>query len=574
MLSVKQQALLDDQALDFLSQELTFQFSERETVLLRCFFSNLNGRVCVMHSLPASIESVLCSMYSRMKNPRGLRGTFLNYVLSVLATELVEGEVDTPPEDFLKSRNIQTLDEFAEYSAQASGVLQTFLHDICRDPEYLMRFANSERAKKFMSRNRDKYGHNSIARMGSMTILFEGVSLLAAKAIELTRVGVGYVELSTRYVDMQAALRYPIAEHLTILGFRGEHTEEYHQQCFRWYKMLLGENLDGKFPAFLRYLYGPLFELEGRTDLELGIGGETFDVLGCLLPSSTLTSLCCHINGEALPQLLKHLLLEDTPETRGLVPLIIQELEKVGAGLFVRHYAMTIGEADNWQSLRLAPSFAELIGTVAQISSLDQTELVKEQLLAQFRFKLGYEDVTNLEELASQMFAQGRAEHDKLPSEFEAISLSVMGTMSFRGWRDLQRQQLATHNRTALTPDLGFYVYDKPAPPELQEAFDKAESLGKAIYNDLRQLPANLLEYVLPIGFQVGFTFGANWREHEFCVWQRTNPNVNHEVRKIFLGISKILIQTMPEWPLFSRVNLNEKFLFARFSPKAGPLKL
>ena len=343
-LTESQLTQLNLHAADFLNTPSSFVFTELEQSFLRPFFTNLNGRVCVMHSLPAAITSVLSAMYSRMKDPRSMRGTFLSFVLSIVATDTIkycEGKWETP-ELFLKEIGITTLDDFKKHSPDTHNAVVRFEKNMLQgNPEYLEHFANAERAKKFMARNRDKYGHNSIARMGTITIIFEGVSILAAKAIEWTRPGTGYVELSTRYVDMKLAERFPISSLLQSIGENGQKVEEYQLRCFKLYSSLLGTKLDGPFPAFLRQQYSPLFTKLGRKDLELGIGGESYDVLGCLLPASTLTSLACTISGEALPQLLKHLLLEDTPEFTGLVALIIQELAKVGGDQFVRHFEPT-----------------------------------------------------------------------------------------------------------------------------------------------------------------------------------------------------------------------------------------
>ena len=51
--------------------------------------------------------------------------------------------------------------------------------------------------------------------------------------------------------------------------------------------------------------------------------------------------------------------------------------------------------------------------------------------------------------------------------------------MSFRGWRDIHRQGFCTHLRTFVTPEMGFYQYDKPAPAELAKVFERIHFVNK-----------------------------------------------------------------------------------------------
>lgn len=78
-------------------------------------------------------------------------------------------------------------------------------------------------------------------------------------------------------------------------------------------------------------------------------------------------------------------------------------------------------------------------------------------------------------------------------------------------------------------------------------------------------------QYALPLGFKVGYTFGCNLRQFEFCSWQRTDWSVNHEVRKEFMVMEREIRRLAHWWPAFSRANLEPAFVFAR---GAKPLAL
>lgn len=560
----------------FVHQPLDVQWTGDEQRAIKPFFSDANSRVYFMHSLPANIGATLLAMFSRMNNPRGLRGVWVgSFLPQFLATQLEEVERDFGGEEarFLKVREITSLDGFLGHSSEARDSFEQFLRCMGVDGDYLARFAESKKARRFLDTWLDKYGHNSIARMGSLWLAFEGISLLAAKSIEWSRPGSGYIELSTRYVDMSAKGCYPIERELEA-GWKVDPAliTDSNARSFRLYGELAGKNFTGPFPAFLRDRFGDLYE-GSLKDLDAGVVGETCDVLGNLLPASALTSVGVCVSGEAFPMLLKHLLLDATPENHALVELILKEAPKVGALQFARHYEPTSWDVAHWQYLSVSKQgFAAL----AQQGTSHAVPLWhgQQQGLEDTLCELLYGEPCDMDEaLAGTRFQAPRGEHDKLPAEFEAVSLAFRGVMSFRGWRDLHRQGFCTHFRTLLTTHLDFYRYDKPAPPALNEAFTEVDDANRHLSRALtdKGVPLILRQYPLALGNQIGFHVSANLREWEFCNWQRSDFSVNHEVRQVFLSIERNLRELFPWWEQVSRADTTPAYVFAR-GGKAIPL--
>lgn len=558
-------------AREFVAGDLPYSFTADEQKALKPFFTNLDERVFFMHSLPSNVLATLASMFSRLKNKRGIRGVFVDSFLpGVLAGTLDSVEQDDV-ESFLKGKRIKNLGDFLDYSSEAWTKFNWFVDNAPKE-EYLRVLADSKKAKKFLGMYLDQYGHNSIARMGTVWLCFEQVSILAAKSVEWTRPGAGYVELSTRFVDREGAGVYPIDKELQVLGLDIAYLLRHSNYLFRLYSELQGENLDGPFPWFLRKKWGELIEQNGGK-VELGVAGETFDVLGNLLPASTLTSVAVAVSGESLPSILKHLILDDTAENHILTELVIREASKLGADQFIRHFQPSKLDISGWEYLdhtlysgyEVVPmserSEAFVFGQFWQYSSS-----AKGLILSSFRNKTGFGDIDSMKKLAERLFNSGRLDHDKLPRDFEIATIPFHGRMSFRSWRDLHRQGLSTHNRTLLTPFMGFYNYDKPAPVELINGFQAAKQSSNNAYLNLDKVPPILRQYILPMGFRIGFTYFANLRQHEFCNWQRTKAAVNHEVRQVFLSMEKNLRRIEPWWPLFSRADLTPAYVFARGS--------
>ena len=554
-------------AREFAEEEI-YKFSDLEEKALSSFFTNTRRRVFFMHTLPTNMGNTLLAMYSRMKNPRGLRGVFADSFLP----ELLAGFLNPDSHGgdglkWLKDKKIKSLEEFVSASPEARYRLKDFLREIRVNPEYLEQIANSKKTRDFNDRVLDKFGHNSVARPGMFWICFEQISILAAKSLEWGRPGAGYIELSTRYVDMGGKDVYPAAREIVEYGVKASDVEEVIQKSFDLYRQLQGKNFDGPFPAFLREKYGHLFG--DAKDLENGVIGETCDVLGNFLPASTLTSVGVGVSGEAFQEMLKHLFLDATPENIALIEMALAEARKIGADQFARHIEPTGWKEASWEYLSVK-SFDHWRSHGSKITgtSLIDRKAANKILLEAFRKKESFGECRSISDVMKKMTAPERGSHDKLPNEFERINASFSGIMSFRSWRDLQRQSFCAHFRTYVTPLLGFYFYDKRggAPTEFYEACKSLHASNLRLYSEMKRkgVPDGLAQYPLAIGNMVGFDISANLLQWEFCNWQRSKFSVNYEARKIFLDEEKILRKHYPWWAKISRADTTPDYVFAR----------
>jgi thymidylate synthase ThyX len=383
----------------------------------------------------------------------------------------------------------------------------------------------------------------------------EQVSILAAKSVEWTRPGTGYIELSTRYVDMHGKEVYPIEKELELFGISSAAVKEVINESFKLYCELQGESYTGPFPKFLRQQYRQIIP---EDKLEFGVIGEACDVLGNLLPAATLTSVGVGMSGESLPSMIQHLKLDGTPENLAIAEFIIQEASKVGADQFLRHLDVSDWKLADWEYLMKGQTKKECL--------MPESSFIEQVLYQAFKQKSTFAKCQSWQEVISQLKQIQRTNFDKLPREFELITAVFQNVMSFRSWRDLHRMGLCTHRRGYITPELGFYRYDKPAPEILSESFVKLHQLNQKLYQLMteKQVPPVLKQYPLAIGNLIKFILSANLRQLEFCNWQRSKPSVNHEVRQIFLWIENELRKKLPWWSEISRANTIPAYVFAR----------
>ena len=545
-------------ARQFINSTLDFEWTEAEKNLVDKVFTNADKRVFFIYNqLPANMIAVLMAIYSRMRNKRGLRGTFVDdfipHILSGFIKECDE-KFEGKPAKFLKERKLKKLDDFINYSAETRKAYETFLHNL-GDEHYLANLSGAKKMKTFLSTWLDKYGHNSIARPAMLYFCLENVSLLAAKSIEWTRPGSGYIELSTRYVDMHGKDVYPAHLELKEFGLPEAEVSSLIDLSFKLYRDLQGEDYDGPLPSFFREKYK---EIIPEDKLEQGVIGETCDVLGNLLPCSTFSSLGVGASGEALPEIVRHLYLDNTPENQAIAELMIEEAAKVGADQFLRHLDISDWKKADWEYLTE--------GAPIEQSWLPDPSAVEQVLYQALVQKQSFAGAKNFTEVVARFKQINKTSFDKLPREFELINAVFNKVMSFRSWRDLHRMGFCMHRRGYVTPEIGCYNYDKPAPPQLKEAFDKLYQANRELFSKMRELniPLELSQYPLAIGNLIRFTMAGNLRQMEFCNWQRSKPSVNHEVRQIFLWTEKEIAKHLTWWSELSRADTTPAYIFAR----------
>jgi len=175
---------------------------------------------------------------------------------------------------------------------------------------------------KFMEKYYVGYSHKSIADCGSTTMFIEGVSLLAAKAIQDWPLYSGQ-ETSTRYIDMgNQDIVDPIG------------TSDSRNVLDRWMtfyttkQSAVGEILRAKYPKR---------EDEKQSAYDGAIKARTFDILRGFLPAGITTQLSWHTNlrqaGDHLTGLIHHPAPEISQLALALRTRLSEQYPSSGLGL-------------------------------------------------------------------------------------------------------------------------------------------------------------------------------------------------------------------------------------------------
>lgn len=532
-------------------------FSEREKRILDRVFSNTDKNTYFIYGLPEELVTTLLARYSRIKNPRGLRGLFIEDFVTNIP---IIGRIFTDPEGFLKEYGDKKITDIPIEELEKLIGMGFSLG--CYSS-----IVTVQKIKEFLTKFLDAYGHNSIARMGIVHLALENISILAAKTVEWARPGVGYIELSTRFVDMRAKELYPAWRFFTSYYRKAESIEKHAMACMGAYEDL--------YPVCVAHFEREFAHLDPS---KAAITGKVCDSLGNLLPCSTLTSLGVSMMGEAYQSVVRHLIADANPECAALAFEIIEEAKKVGNKILLGNHYMP-GATDHIQYqfwIRDCPNSSQEIrpDVFVKRDYLVPNALALESIIKMSGANI---DATFLE--ARNLFNDlgkrnsGHESYEKLPDWFEHASGIFSGLMSFRSWRDLQRMGFCTHKRGWVTPNLGMYL-----PPDMpQEFIEKYSELHLCerflCDSDLTTSMYGfrmLAQYAYMVGNFVPYIVGANLREWEFVNWQRTKWGVNEEVRKVVLRTEEFLRYEYPWWERISRADTTWEYVFAR-GPKAIP---
>lgn len=164
----------------------------------------------------------------------------------------------------------------------------------------------------FMDRYYVGYGHKSIGDCGTTTIFIEGVTMLAAKAIQDWPLYSGQ-ESSTRYMDFSKA------EFNDPLG-----TDISSEILERWrsFYLMAGEPLKDH----IRKLY-PIQDGEEEKVYERAVNARCFDVLRSFLPAGAKTNLSWHTNLRQASDQLSWLVNHPDPSVALVARRIWKELK-------------------------------------------------------------------------------------------------------------------------------------------------------------------------------------------------------------------------------------------------------
>ena len=498
-------------------------FSPAEYTRLAPFVTSHDAAVFGLRNLPEVVKGALFSRYSR--TDKSLRRILLDEF------------INTPESDF----------DAIVGGAAHSGAAQ---------------IQATRQAEAFYERVLIGYGDDSVAELGGAHVACEGISNIAAKALEDSRIGISPLEKSTRYVVFNRKVngQYRYVREAQIM--RSRHAAAYEHALdglFDTYSALLEPTI-----AWVRAT-SPRDETTSERAYQSATRAKACDLLRGLLPMATLTNVGLFGNGRAYEYLLTKLYaapLAELNELGGalqgaldaLIPSFVKRATQPRGQAYQQHLSgMRQRAAALAAPLRLpvkpAPSAATLIGYDTDAEQRVVAAVLYPHTDAPLEAVQNYVAALSAEERAAivREYVGQRANRFHKPGRpFEEARYTFDILADIGAYRDLQRHRILTQERQMYTVEHGFVL-----PQELEEAglahrfvaaLEQAAELATAVRADLPEAA----QYAVPFAFRVRWRVTINLRALYHLAELRATPQGHPAYRQIAQDMYRAVQQVHP----------------------------
>ncbi|MCV0399099.1 MAG: FAD-dependent thymidylate synthase [Nitrosarchaeum sp.] len=445
---------------------------------------------------------------------------------------------------------------------------------------------NKNRGEEFYNRVLLEYGDDSVAELGEAQIAIEGLSNIAVKKIEDRRIGLSYLEKSSRYVawDKKTNGQYRFYREPELM--KSKFADLYVETCnfsFDTYSKNIEPMINyvrEKYPIE-KYSFKdskdekekPFSKLKDEKDIKsanMVYRGSTkakaLDILRGLLPASTLTNVGITGNGRAFEYLLTVLGSSKLKEEQDLASKIKKELD-VTIKSFVRRaddkygralqaYLKEIKNASRKIALKeikpkvISGARTKLVDYESEPYAIDKivTSILYEQspstsyenILVQIK-KMPKEKKIKIIET----FAKLRANRRHRPSRaFENTYYTFDLLNNFGMFRDFHRHRTLTLERQMLTTDHGYSIPDEIKVLGIDKEFKECMNNTRETFSRIRTKFPEQAQYVVNFAYNYPYFMRFNLREACHLIELRTVPQGHIDYRRVaqqmFREINKV----------------------------------
>jgi thymidylate synthase ThyX len=473
----------------------------------------------------------------------------------------------------------------SRYSRTDKTMRRIFLDEFIKNPN---------RGQEFYERVLLEYGDDSVAELGEAQVAIEWISNIAAKNIEDHRVGLSYLEKSSRYVafDRKINGHYKYCREENIM--QSPFADQYIQACdyaFDVYSKNIQsmQKFISETEPIDRFLFFDFISkqetaysnLKNQKDIESAqrvynstIKSKTLDALRGLLPASTLTNLGITGNGRAFEYLLSTMFASSLKEMKTLASQLHAELNLV-IPAFIRRANDKYGKALQAYLTDTRSTVTELAHYYIKNIKVDKNpysvKLLNYEDKCEAEIKVAsailYEqaDGQSLEKITQyirslpaydrkkiiQTYTKLRANRRQRPGRaFEMVEYTFEMFTNFGIFRDLHRHRILTMERQLLSTRHG---YDIPAEIiKLGIAKDFKDCMYKCneVYEMISKKSPTEAQYVVNLAYKYPYFVKLNLREACHMIELRTIPQGHPDYRKV---CQKMYKQIKHVHPMLSR---------------------
>ena len=434
---------------------------------------------------------------------------------------------------------------------------------------------NKNRGEEFYNRVLLEYGDDSVAELGEAQIAIEGLSNIAVKKIEDRRIGLSYLEKSSRYVawDKKEKGKYKFYRDPEIIKSR--FADMYEDTCnfsFNVYskniepminyvrekypieKYNFKDSTDGKEKSF--------FKLKNEADIKSAnmiyrgsTKAKALDILRGLLPASTLTNVGITGNGRAFEYLLTVLGASELREERDLASKIKKELDTTIKS-FVRRADDKYGKAfqkylrdikNKSKSITAKEIKPKLTtGTITSLVDYESEKIAMDKIITSIIYEqspsTSYQNILHQVKKFSKEkkikiineFVKLRSNRRHRPSRaFENVYYTFDLCNNFGMFRDFHRHRALTLERQLLTTDHGFNIPDEIKILGIETDFTDCMNKTKETFEKIRKKYPEQGQYVVNFAYNYPYFMKFNLREACHLIELRTVPQGHADYRLV-----------------------------------------
>jgi len=433
---------------------------------------------------------------------------------------------------------------------------------------------NQNRGEEFYKRVLLEYGDDSVAELGGAQIAIEGLSNIAVKKIEDRRIGLSYLEKSSRYVTWDKKLngKYKFYREPTLMKSR--FADDYLESCnldFNTYSKniqpmlkLIRENdpiENYKFKAN-DGTEKKISRLKNENDIKsanmiyrAATKAKALDVLRGLLPASTLTNVGITGNGRAFEYLITILLGSKLTEEKQLGIKIKNELDKTiksfvsrsndRYGKALQKYFTDIKKI-SYKASRNTVHGKPILGNSVKLVEFEPEVRSMNSIITALFFEqspsISFEQILkNVKKMSKkskidiikQLINARQNRRHRPPRAFEMTDYTFDLITNFGMFRDLHRHRTLTLERQLLTTDHSFDTPEEIVELGIKKDFEDCMYFTKSIFQKMRNKFPEQSQYIVNFAYNYPYYIHFNLREATHLIELRTVPQGHADYRKI-----------------------------------------
>jgi thymidylate synthase ThyX len=457
--------------------------------------------------------------------------------------------------------------------------------------------SNPNRGTEFYNKVLLEYGDDSVAELGTAQCAIEWISNIGAQKIEDHRIGLSFLEKSSRYVAFDKKVNGVYKYHRDKKIMSSSFADNFIRSCdlsFETYSKNIApmqNYLKEKIPIGDLYFYNstgnsetPFNHLSNLEDIENAkkiynstIKAKALDILRNLLPSSTLTNLAITGNGRAFEYLLFHVLYSDLDEIRDIGNQLYGELEKY-IGPFIKRSKDKYSVLYNDYLIKTRDSIHQILesdlhiygesnpnpnpnrsGANVKLLSYIPNHEAEVKLVSSILYEYGKDlsqdfllDYSNSltddkRHEIIRLYTQFRQNRRHRPGRaFEVIDYSFGLMTNYGMFRDLHRHRMLTMSRQLLSTKYGYDVPREITELGIEKDYNDCMYLCDESYKLISPKMPSEAQYVVNFAYRYPYFIKMNLREACHMIELRTTPQGHLDYRNICQQMYSLIKEVNP----------------------------